>query len=641
MKKIILISVLLFGLIASAETYYVKTGGNDASAGTADGAAWAHHPWMSTWTGSVTLQAGDSVMMNRGDTWSISGATAPYMEIAQSGTSGNTIVTSAYGIGAKPIIKIAADNAYPVIRGLGVSYITFNNLDIQHFEATQDALNAQAGIAFGKDVSLNVPHNWIIINCDIHNCPRSGIWGMDDAYRITVGDTSAISIATTTLYSNHIYDCGYGGVQLKGRNPVSDRSDFKVLYNYIHDIDSISGLARDAYGIAFSSSPIDIGQTSSDGWPTYCTARFNYVEDVPGHTGIDCHGGQYIYIRDNYVHNCKFNIDIFAADRTGYEDAILDYAYIEDNIITNPAVPTIGNCYFIVLSSEDPAYRVSHGYITNNEIYYITRPASETSSNAIVVQNVDGVIVDGNKLYNGPQGAGGAIGVAYTATTMAKNVIVRNNFIHNWDGGFRFDPDGIDGDLDIYCNIIKSHLRTLFSAGGTTGGDINIVNNVLLSGDITTAKRVLNFGVAAVTIGAGTTLTIENNIIGFSAELSDGRYIIPPSIITGTMTIDYNIYWNSTYATPFYYAGANHTYADWQGHGFDVNSPNVTGNLNPLFRNYTGRYTDDNDFDIKSLSPARDIATDVSLTGDYFGLKYGGNPSIGAIDYHKRLILVR
>lgn len=621
------------GGVKSWASYYVKNGGDDTADGLTDATAWEHHPWMSTWTGSTILVAGDVVNMKCGDTWSISGAVAPYMEITQSGTSSKPITTTTYGIGAKPIIKIADDVAFPVIRGLGVSYITIDGLNIQHFEATQDVDHNQSGIAFGKDADLDVPHDWIITNCDIHNCPRSGIWGMDDSYNIIVGDTTKSSIATTSLYSNHIYDCGYGGIQLKGRNPISDRSDFKVFYNYIHDIDSISGLARDAYGIAFSSSPIGMGQENSDGWPTYCTASFNYVENIPGHTGIDCHGGRYIYIRNNYVHNCKYNIDVFAADRIDYESAFLEYAYIEDNIITNPAAPTIGNCYFIVLSAENPAYRISHGYITNNEIYYITRPASETSSNAIVVQNADGVIVDGNKLYNGPQGAGGAIGVAYTTTTFAKNIIVRNNFILNWDGGLRFDPDGIDGNLDIYSNIINSHLRPLFCAGGTLGGDVNIFNNAFLSGDITVAKRVINFAVSAVTIGAGITLTIKNNIIGFSAELLDGRYIIPPATINGTVTIDYNIYWNSTYATPFYWAGGNRNWAYWQGTaGNDTHSPNTTGNLDPVFSNGGGSLLLDTDFGLGIGSPAINSGMDTGIITDYNGNPRVGNYDIGAIE---------
>jgi len=98
MKKYFIFLLLLLSNLVYSTTYYVKTGGNDSAAGTSDGTAWAHHPWMSTWTGSTTLVAGDIVYLKCGDTFY--GA----WTVGQSGTSGSVITVGQYGTGANPIV---------------------------------------------------------------------------------------------------------------------------------------------------------------------------------------------------------------------------------------------------------------------------------------------------------------------------------------------------------------------------------------------------------------------------------------------------------------------------------------------------------------------------------------------------------
>jgi hypothetical protein len=97
MKKYILILLFLVPLISQGATYYVKNGGNDSSAGTSDGTAWAYCPGMASWTGTATIAAGDSVLFNRGDTWRLQVINSP------NGTAGNYVYYGAYGSGNKPI----------------------------------------------------------------------------------------------------------------------------------------------------------------------------------------------------------------------------------------------------------------------------------------------------------------------------------------------------------------------------------------------------------------------------------------------------------------------------------------------------------------------------------------------------------
>jgi hypothetical protein len=624
MRKVLVILFLIISSVVSATNYYVKNGGSDAASGTSDETAWAHHPWMSTWTGHITLVAGDNVFMRRGDTWSISTPSASYMTVGQSGSTGRPITTTAYGSGAKPIIKIAGDFAYPVIKGLGKAYITLDNLDVQHFGATRNIGNYQDGIVLGYDGANVVPHDWIITNCDIHNIPSVGIEVLDDAYNIIIGNPSATVCATATSYSNQIYNCGYAGVVLTGQDPATHFSHFDVYFNYIHDIDNTNNL-RDAYGITFSSNYSNgKGQGYSTGWPSYAVARYNRIEDVTGHSGIDCHGGTYIYIQDNYVYNCLHSIYAQAADRANQETAVLDNCYIERNIIENSGASALAYQVFIYVVAENDAKRATHCYVRDNIISYSDRN-SQVSSYGICTYSVDGITIEGNEVYTG-----GIIAGYSGSSAKVKNVIIRNNFVRLYDSGILLGADGIDGPFSIYNNIVYAH-RPINCKAGTISDTIKIYNNTLLSVPAI-YPYCIDFNTnGAVSIATGAFVNIKNNIAILTTPVADGMYIRPPTTITGTFTCDQNLYWNSLNANPFSFNGTNQNWADWNALGYDTHSLN---NTDPLFINKSGSYSESLDFELKNTSPAINKGTVVSgVTDDFFGNPRDATPDIGACEY--------
>jgi hypothetical protein len=632
-KKLIIIPISLISLAVTGTNYYVKNTGNDSNTGLSDEQAWAHHPWMSTWTGTVTLRPGDIVNMKKGDVWVITTPSAPYMTVNQSGSAGSPITTTWYGVSVnKPLIKIAGDYNYPVIQGLGKSFITFDHLEISHYTSTRKN-SGQSGIVFGKDYNDSniTPHDWIITNCDIHNIPMIGIQSYDDSYNIIIGDTSATTCATSSSYSNNIYDCGYGGIVLCGRDPVSDHSYWDVIYNYIHEIDYSGGLVRDAYGIAFDAGETGTGRGNSDGWPSYCVAKFNRVEDVPGHTGIDTHGGTNIYFQDNYVYNCLMGIVTQAADRVGHKTTILSNVYVERNTIKNPSTNTLGYRCFILMVGENVLHRPTNCYLRDNILAYDSRPASEIGAIGIEIYSVDGITIEGNKIYNGPIGPVGQsdAGIHIGETNRnVKNITICKNWIFNWDHGIYTCSGAVDGDIAFYYNIINSHGRAFMAYDGAFSGNFKVLNNTFLASANATYPYVIDFSGSEISTGAS--LSIKNNIAGYTKVASSGYYILTPGTINGSITIDYNLYWNSAKSNPFYLKNVSYAWPDWNNYGYDVHSFN---NTDPLFKNTSGSYSKDLDFVLQSISPAINKGTDVGLNTDYSGNPVSGLPDIGAFEY--------
>ncbi|MEN6388836.1 MAG: hypothetical protein ABFD04_00330 [Syntrophomonas sp.] len=592
--------------------YYVSSTGSDSNDGLSPASPLAHHPWMSSYTGSITLEAGDVVCLKRGDTWSVSAPGEPYMTIAQSGSTGKYIVTTAFGTGAKPIVKIATNSNQNVIYGAGVSFIAIDNLDIQHYDTVRDD-SGKSGIYFAKD-GATVPHDWIITNNDIHNIPTTGINGADDSYNIFIGDTLATFTATATNHSNHVWNCGYTGIGLAGRNPATDKSNWIVSFNYIHDINSWEDDYENTYGLYFSSV------LNSTGWPDHCTAKYNYIANIPVWHGIDTHGATYCYFLDNYLKNTRVAISAFTINNAELEAGILHHCFIERNKIENTGNHPGAFFYFGINVSGATTDLRPHGvYVRDNKIFYTSQPNSETSAYGIGVYLVDTLTISDNTIYNGPTGAcNGAIYIGGSTGELVKNVTVQNNFVRDWSPALKIAPACVDGNLYIQNNILKSHGYALYAIAGTTAGDIMVYNNDLMQ------DAAINSYIAhldGITLGAGKSLLIRNNIFTVEGAGGSPYYIATPYVIAGgTFTVNYNLYYNAT-GNAWRLQREDHNFADWQGHGYDANGVNAS---NPLFKNKSGTFNLVSDFELNTTSPAISVGTGVGI--DYLG----SAPDIGA-----------
>ena len=601
-------------------TYYVNaSSGYDSSAGTSEATAWQHHPWMSTWTGSVTLQAGDTVCMKRGDTWTNVSDGYPYMAVGQSGIAGNHITTTAYGSGNKPIIHTSSVG-WPVIWGAGKSFLTFDNLEIKHRSSLIDVDGGECGIiaSWSED---DESHDWIITNCDIHDCPQWGINFGHDPYNIIVGDINATSTATPTSYSNRIYDCGYGGMIFSGCEASTGNSNVYVYYNYIHNINTLGDEGENSYGVSFSTHIVG----TSNGTHRYCYTRYNYLEKIPTWTALDAHNGSYMYFTDNYMKDVHNGVGCQPRDDGGYIP-VLHHIYVERNTFENTTDDVYNSSYFVSIQG-DPSYINSNIYITDNLFFYTSTPSDSSGAFAIKLTYVDGAIIHRNTFHTGPpNNCSGAIWLQFGCD----NVEISNNYIKEWSYAFHLETIGEGGDINIHNNIVRPGRGVLSWESDTITGNVNIYNNSFLSPAFASYFSLLRFN--STTLSNGASLKIKNNIFGYDS-VSTCPYVVTPSTINGTFESDYNLYWNYAGSAPFEYLGSNHTFTAWQAHGFDTNSPNISNSLNPLFKNRSGLYSLNSDLDLQNNSPAIDTGTDVNLRSDYAGRYVRDIPDIGAYEH--------
>lgn len=180
---------------------------------------------------------------------------------------------------------------------------------------------------------------------------------------------------------------------------------------------------------------------------------------------------------------------------------------------------------------------------------------------------------------------------------------------------------GQPSNLDIYNNFVLACGNNLSTTTElTTLNNVNIVYNTFVNS--TRTDSGYNMGIYfRDNINTYTNSTFKNNIV---VEEDSGRYPIRVESSHSGFTFSYNCY-NKTWSGSFPYSNA-------QGTGDVVDDPDLakTGPTTP--GGLTGQY-----FQILTSSPAKDSATNLGITTDYFltarpqgsGYDMGGHEFIG------------
>ena len=227
MKKILTFILLLvvFGAF-SQTTYYVDSdGGNDANTGLSPAQAWQNIERLDTTT---VLNYGDSVLLQRGDTWSGRiNITSTYWP--------NGVVIGAYGTGAKPKINgNGVGNNEPTLKvfGLGSIKITYLEMDVGGL--------GTYGIWADDTDSLYVD------SCIIYNNDQNNIV----AHLIVVTDQPWVSITNNVLHTSGM-EGFYGGIFAEEDGPCLFEG------NYVYNINN-SGDKGDCIQLNLSCPSVHI-----------------------------------------------------------------------------------------------------------------------------------------------------------------------------------------------------------------------------------------------------------------------------------------------------------------------------------------------------------------------------------------------
>ena len=346
------VTVLLFACVwllsfaVNAATYYIDyVGGADANAGTATGAAWKRHPYMTGWTGSYTHAAGDRFIFKGGVTWD---SAALPLAIANSGASdatrdyyGMDVTWYAGGAWTRPVFNGGGTkNGISLVAQL--KYLTLDGIEVKNVTP--------------YCVFMQASHYITVTNCYLH--AWTGNHGVADSWylaggvvnfvnpwaSVNMGITNVLVTHCTILNSDGDANSG-SGVAMASEIAFSEIGYAPELIMYgaqnVHDNDvhdltvSYSGDAVEHPNVLYFSL--------ANGWATATMDRFIY---------------------NNWFHSLRNGTyPMLYLSTSGYWKASGNKAYIFNNLFTDVY------CYPFLFETEtdnNPVAGTMQFYIWNN-----------------------------------------------------------------------------------------------------------------------------------------------------------------------------------------------------------------------------------------------------------------------------------
>lgn len=620
---------------AQAAEYYVDfANGRDSDQGSIQQPL-KYHPWMGEFTGNVSLKPGDTVYMKRGEVWATENPVNPsgFIEVKASGFEGNLITTTSYGAGNRPIIKIsAATTPKSVIYAYNKGFLKFDSLDIRHSVNTYDINYDKSGINLYAD-----SHHIYITSNEISNV-SFGVVSWKDTYELHIGDEGATTTATPDNYSNYIHDVAYAAISVLGRGSNPPVTNAYVNFNYIKNVGlgvacGGGGNNGNAYGIGFSA------RNESRGWPVNVYARYNRVENIPTWEGVDTHGCINCYFENNYIKNCNNHAALFYDTRLSFPN-VPKFLYFRNNTLVQPQTSkcnqqTSGqNIVFIHSSAwQDDGTSAVDVEISGNTLYYEDRPPNTQYDGMIKLAHAYGTtVIKDNTIYNSPFynsplyafdsaiQLGWDYGKSSGATVyITKNKIFNSSMGINLRGDFAESPTT---NVNIYNNLIYNTDAPIKVTKDNLAYNVNIYNNDLIENG---NKEIINFD--SYGLLANSSFSLKNNILSFSAQANQ-KYLLSTGLNLGALSINNNLYFGSSHATPFDIPGLMEK--NWDNLRLaSYETDGIGPNVDPKF-------IGSSDFHLQSDSSARDRgATLTTVTDDYDGISrpQGSTYDIGAYEY--------
>ncbi|MBP6184780.1 MAG: T9SS type A sorting domain-containing protein [Saprospiraceae bacterium] len=213
----IIIHIVCAPAFVAATTYYIDAAdGNDLWDGTTSLTAWQSLDKVN----QFPFEPGDSILFKRGSKWN------GMLEVTQSGTSGQPIVFSAYGVGDKPLIQGAGEVQAAIFIRNSASYITVSGLAVTNYDSL-DIYDGGEGLRSGIHVgewlgemtSIYLLDNeiYFIEGCSNHGAvgpPRGTTLDPDyyNHYQNAGIFVHAAYIDTLVIDGNYVHDCTCTGI---------------------------------------------------------------------------------------------------------------------------------------------------------------------------------------------------------------------------------------------------------------------------------------------------------------------------------------------------------------------------------------------------------------------------------------------
>lgn len=559
MKRLIFILCLLITSVSYGATYYVCNGGNDNSAGTSEGTAWATITKVNDAWSDGTIVAGDNILFRRGDTW------YGTITVSRAGTSGSPITIGAYGTGEKPTITGFTDIASWTVHSGSVYRATVSNSENQtnmviidgqpvgmgrypdntwlsYTTATPttiyDASLPDSPNWTGAEVVINKEY-WITERCNITDHSSGtltytgGIYGSTSNNRRYFIQNDLRCVTTNTEW---YHDVDAGRLYMYGNQSGKDvkiATLNRLIYsNYAHI--HIEGLRL----VGSISHAVHLGYSAS----------YNRVEDCDiiyaGDSGIEVSVSNFV-IQNNNISHSNYGVRIYTGN-----NGLIAHNNIEHIGMIRGAV-RLPHASGIYINGTD-------NIVEYNRIQYVDWSGISTSSiSTYLIRrnfiNYACMLVDD----------GGGI---YSTSSRGDCVITENIVLNSGVGsedwmvitrGIYYDAGG--SNATITNNIVSGCEKG-------AGFLIHYGDNHLITGNLSFDNQ-RQFEYLKYQNGVSTGLTVNNNILiaKETNQLSLRSLGYDAAEIQAWGDFDYNYY-----ARPikddnhFYYVSAYHTLAEWQ-----------------------------------------------------------------------------
>lgn len=496
--RLILTILLFISLGANATNYYVSNSGSDSNDGLTTATAWQTLSKVN----SSSFNAGDSILLRRGDIWN------ERLNIASSGSAGSPIMVSAYGTGVKPLIT-------------GLQTVTLTNVG-----------NIWSGIASNSVKKLNT----VLVNGKIQAKGRFPNVNATNGGYLTLQTSTISSITSTDLTGTN-----YTGKECVVRSAswiidvvkVSTQSAGTLNFNtsLTYNPNSLGGTGfffqndstfLDQQGewsydsttkkLCVYSTTTPIVQISTIDTLIYLNHKSYINFDNLSVQGANMAAFQFDSLSNITVQNCSINYSgafALSAQKSSYLSAINDSIH---NSLTggifwrrlDPYTPMQDTCNYAV---------VSGNYVKNTSVY----AGMGMNDNC----RYFGIYVVGRKslISNNRVDSSGYVGICFNGDTC----IVKNNFITNFcsikdDGagiytviGSEFSSGFNNGSI-IKKNIVMNGISFPYGSSWTSvasgiyldRGTINITVD---------SNSIYNCKISGLNVGQADYNTFSNNNI--------------------------------------------------------------------------------------------------------------------------------